>query len=664
MSPVSRSLKICLGALALALLLAALAAQEIPLVSPLSLTVLVVGLTGLAAWGLWRILKLFLWKVGRRLAFSYFLIGVVPIPLVALLLTVVGFLLSGFFLGHLARDAVRDLQLELATVAREHRVAFEQTGRAGPAGRDEVALAYYRQGRRVGGDPRFPEAWPGWLDGEESRGTFVVAEEGSAPALAVGTEPSPSDRRVLAVHSGDLDRALRHSTGFWIEIHYPGEPSGGAEIQRTYVRILGREIPVSFGLKWSPRGEEAAAFFDRISQAGGWGDRPILWWGEVAGPLRRLADGALVADETILGINATPRIVQRRLFSSSSEVDSAAWGSLLVLASLLLNIYFVAVVMALFLIVGLSRAVNRLSAATESIREGDFSVRIPVRRKDQVGELQASFNRMAANLEELVSTAAQKEVLEKELSIARDLQQSLLPRSLPEEEGLELATLFEPSAAIGGDYYDVLRLSEHRLAVVVADVSGHGLPTGLRMAMLKAALMVLMEDPDGTEDPEEVLHRLDAVVRSEKDRRFFVTATLAILDLQAASLNLVNAGHPPTYLLRDRQVEEILVPGSPLGVLTPRFGRRTVALQAGDVLVWMSDGILESRDAQGEPLGYDGVRAALAEGSPDDSAAVVRDRLVESVARHTGDRPVEDDRTLVVLRFRGDRRSSEGEGQT
>lgn len=653
MFPVSRSLKIALAVVIAVVLLAVLAAWEIPVVSPIATTVLVVGLTGLMSWILWRALKAFLWKVGRRLAFSYFLIGVLPIPLVALLLAVVGFLLSGFFLGHLARDAVREVHLEMSTVAREHLATFERTGRIGPAMRDDVALGYYRAGRRVGGDPRLPATWPPWLDDADPLASFVLMARQTAPALAAGTAPGSSSRRVLAVLGGRLNQELRRRTGFWIEAHYPGEPGGGAEIQRTYVRVLGREIPVSFGLEWDYREEEAAAFFARIGEGGGLFDRPSLWWGEVAGPLRRLDDGARVGEETILGIHATPRVIQRRLFSSSSEVDSAAWGSLLVLASLLLNIYFAAVLMALFLIFGLSRAVNRLSAATEAIREGDFSVRIPVRRRDQVGELQTSFNRMAANLEELVSTAAQKEVLEKELAIARDLQQSLLPRSLPEEECLELATLFEPAAAIGGDYYDVIRLSDHRLAVVVADVSGHGLPTGLRMAMLKAALMVLLEDPDGTENPEEVLQRLDAVVRSEQDRRFFVTATLAILDLHAGSMTLVNAGHPPTYLRRGKAVEEILLAGSPLGVLRPEFGRRTVKLEARDVLVWVSDGILEARDSHGEPLGYDGLRETVAGGESQMSAGEMRDRILQAVVRHTGDRPVEDDRTVVVLRYRG-----------
>ena len=158
--------------------------------------------------------------------------------------------------------------------------------------------------------------------------------------------------------------------------------------------------------------------------------------------------------------------------------------------------------MAVFMIVGLSRAVNRLSRGTAAVRQGDFGVRIPVRRRDQVGDLQRSFNEMAGNLETLVATAAQKESLEKELELARDLQKSLLPSDLPAGGGVEFATLFEPSAAIGGDYFDVLRISEDELAVIIADVSGHGLSSGLRMAMLKAALLILVEE---TRDPEEIL---------------------------------------------------------------------------------------------------------------------------------------------------------------
>ena len=245
---------------------------------------------------------------------------------------------------------------------------------------------------------------------------------------------------------------------------------------------------------------------------------------------------------------------------------------------LLFDVYAAAALMAGFMIFGLSRAVNRLSRGTEAVRQGDFGVRIPVRRRDQVGDLQRSFNEMAGNLETLVATAAQKESLEKELELARKLQNSLLPSDLPAGGGIEFATLFEPSAAIGGDYFDVLRLADDELAVIIADVSGHGLSSGLRMAMLKAALLILVEE---TREPEEILGRLDAVVRSNRERRFFVTATLGLFNLRTGVLRLTNAGHPPTYRVRGAEVEEVLLPSSPLGGLGHAYAKATLTARTG-----------------------------------------------------------------------------------
>jgi phosphoserine phosphatase RsbU/P len=266
-----------------------------------------------------------------------------------------------------------------------------------------------------------------------------------------------------------------------------------------------------------------------------------------------------------------------------------------------------------------------------------------------LGDLQRSFNEMAANLEALVATSAQKELLEKELELARNLQKSLLPSDLPAGSGVEFATLFEPSAAIGGDYFDVLRVSEHELAVIIADVSGHGLSSGLRMAMLKAALLILIEE---TREPEEILRRLDAVVRSNGGSRFFVTATLGLFNLRTGSLRLTNAGHPPTYIVRGVEVEEILLPSSPLGGLGQTYRSTTVTLGAGDSAAWLSDGLIEATNASDEPFGYDSVTLALA-GAAGDSAADIRNRLLAAVERHTAGQPAGDDRTLMVLRYGG-----------
>jgi sigma-B regulation protein RsbU (phosphoserine phosphatase) len=182
--------------------------------------------------------------------------------------------------------------------------------------------------------------------------------------------------------------------------------------------------------------------------------------------------------------------------------------------------------------------------------------------------------------------------------------------------------------------------------VVIADVSGHGLSAGLRMAMLKAGLLILVEE---AREPEEILRRLDGLVRSGQEGRAFVTATLSLLDVRRGTLDLTNAGHPPTYHRRGETVTEILLPGSPLGRLGRDYGRRQIQLESGDLLVWLSDGLIEATSADGEPFGYERIQATIAAAPP--TPAGVRASLLAAVARHTGEQPLEDDRTLVVLLF-------------
>lgn len=622
-----------------ALPLVVLAFLGIPYVTPASQVLLAgIALLGLL-WLLWKAYKSFLYKVGRRLTFSYFLLGVLPIPLVLVLLTVVAYILSGFYLGQLYRDALQSLNTELSTLARERAAVFAETGKPPAGSQDNVAFAYYRGGRRVSGDPKLPKTWPAWMATGPRAVHFVEPADGTA---TLATAAFRQGAGVVALWSGSLDQEISRRGDLWIEITRPDDPN----IVR--IEMFGRRLPLRRINREKEEAGESEKFFKHRSRGEGYWDRPVLWWGDMSGPVRDLDTGRTVLNRLSVTLTSTPRTVQRHLFVSSGEVNSAAWGTLLLVAALLFDVYVIAALMAVFMIVGLSRAVNRLSQATTAVRAGDFGVRIPVKRRDQLGDLQRSFNAMAEHLESSVAAAAQKEILEKELQIARNVQTSLIPSNLPAGEGIEFATLFEPSAAIGGDYFDVLRLTETEIAVVIADVSGHGLSTGLRMAMLKAALLILIEE---TQDPEEILRRLDSVVRNN-DGRTFVTATLAIVDLARGTLRLTNAGHPPTYLIRGSQVQEILLPGSPLGGLGHTYGKSTVSMQPGDLVVWLSDGLIEAADGESEPFGYDRVVETLAAGWPGQTSTDVRDRLLSAIGRHVGNLPPDDDRTLVVMRYR------------
>ncbi len=609
----------------------------------------------LALWLVVRLLQRFLWRVGRRLAFSYFLIGVLPIPMAGLLLALNAYLIAGYFTGHLYRDAVDRLHDELAVAAAARAAHLESGLSRVTAAEGDLVFAYYRAGARVAGDLRLPERWPGWLEeGAEAAAAvddgvarplrtgraFVAWEEG-APTLAAAVRNG--DSGVLAIYAGDIESDLSRRAEVWVSLIRSDDPRRESTVR---LQVLAHEFALQ-PLIAKRRVADRAQFFGAEAETAGLLDRPLLWWGEVSGPYRELADGAVVAEFVTASLNGTLRTVFRNILSGAAEVNTAVWAGLISLTVLLSTIYALAAAMALYLIITLSRAVDRLSHATAAVQSGDFSARIPVRRRDQVGELQRSFNSMTANLEQLVASQAHKEILEKELEIARNLQKSLLPSILPSSDVVDFATLFEPSAAIGGDYFDILRIDDQRLAVVIADVSGHGLPTGLRMAMLKAALVILVEE---AKRPEEILRRLSEMVRADaSDRRTFVTATVAIVDFRQGRLELTNAGHPPTYLVRSSGVEEVLLPGNPLGALGETYGETTVELATGDVAVWLSDGLIEAAGRNGEPFGYERVREALAGPAP--NAAIVRDRLLAAVERHVEGRPPDDDRTLVAMRY-------------
>ncbi len=628
--------------------LVALALVSIPVVSRLAQVSLVIGVLTVLAVVLMMVWRRLLWRVGRRLTFSYLLIGVLPIPLLAILLGVGGYLLSGFFLAHLFRSSMSVVYSELVTTASISAAAFAGQSNQVDSPFEDFDLIFYKDGKRLGSNSAGPEAWPAWLAQEteyaletESRSVMPPLLATADGGITIGAAVSLGPKGVLAIYRGDLADALGRRSQVWVELVRAND-------ERKTVATL-----QVFDSEWTlmPLSRTGSAtnhndFFREQGQEPKW----MIVGLEAAGPLFDVASGTEVDDGVSATVFAPFSTVIDNLFSRSSEVDAIAWIAFILPAFLLFDIYLIALIMAAYLIFGLSRAVNQLSRATAAVSHSDFSHRIKVRRQDQVGDLQRAFNDMGAHLETSVHRAAEQEVIAKELEIAQDLQQGLLPTVVDTGAALDVACFFEPSTVIGGDYYDILRLPDERprIAIVNADVSGHGLPAGLRMAMLKSALDILVRE---RKDLEEILAALDHTVRTSGDRRSFVTAVLCVLDLQLGTVEITNAGAPPTYLLRQGEVEEIVLAGSPLGALGNDYEHRSVRLERGDVLVWLSDGLIEATNDDDDAFGYDGILETLA--GPADSASEVRDRLINAVRLHCAGRPADDDRTMVVVRYLG-----------
>jgi sigma-B regulation protein RsbU (phosphoserine phosphatase) len=230
--------------------------------------------------------------------------------------------------------------------------------------------------------------------------------------------------------------------------------------------------------------------------------------------------------------------------------------------------------------------------------------------------------------------------------MARTIQHKLLPPPEARLEGLSVLAHFDPVAEIGGDYYDYLAMPDGRTALPLGDVSGHGLPTGLLVAMAKSALATLIESGllGG-----ELFARMNEVMLRSTDPRHFMTLCMLAYDPRTRRGTLTNAGQLPPYRVSNGSVESLSLPAFPLGLFPDRiFPTRDYAFASGDLLVFYSDGRIEAANSEDELFGFDRFEAALkSQGRL--GAPALRDAILAAVTEHTGGRPKDADRTLMIL---------------
>ena len=329
-----------------------------------------------------------------------------------------------------------------------------------------------------------------------------------------------------------------------------------------------------------------------------------------------------------------------------------------------LVIQFVAFVMGLALARSITGSVHELFAGTERVRRRDFAHKIAIRTRDQLGELAESFNSMTASIEDLLQQKAEKERLEEELRIARTIQMPLLPQGPPAIEGLTLTAHCEPAREVGDDYYDLFRLDEHRLGVLIADVSGKGTSAALYMAELKGVVLSLSLQHSS---PRELLIAADRILADQLDSRSFITVTYTVVDLQGRTLTYARAGHCPLIYRAgphaDQRPAQVLAPdGLVLGLQLDggeTFARLleevTLPLGVGDVVLLFTDGLSEAMNATDECFGEERL-GALVEAYGDLDSEVLRDRILEDIQAFVGTAPQHDDMTMLLLKVTGDGR--------
>ena len=244
-----------------------------------------------------------------------------------------------------------------------------------------------------------------------------------------------------------------------------------------------------------------------------------------------------------------------------------------------------------------------------------------------------------------VTNEAQLLGVEAELKTARNIQQSIIPAQPPAIGGLDIAAIYRPASHVGGDFYEFVPLSPSRIGIFIADVSGHGVPAALVASMLKIAIAA----QDRHERPADLLDQLNRLFCGRLKRQFF-SAAYAVIDADAKTLSFASGGHPPLILGHGRDARELAASGFVLGRMADvKFEETAEPLQANDVVVMYTDGIVEASGRDGEPLGYERLRQRVArEGSG--RAAAIADAIVAEVDGWTGGRGAEDDLTLIVVK--------------
>jgi len=336
----------------------------------------------------------------------------------------------------------------------------------------------------------------------------------------------------------------------------------------------------------------------------------------------------------------------------TTRLDDAVSSSLRDIAALSFAGIVAGALLATFLARRISGPIRELAKATNLIGSGEFGHRVRVVSNDEVGMLAESFNKMADSLAEhttrLAQAMAEKETLQREMDIAAEIQRSLLPESCPAIEGFELAAESIPAREVGGDFYDFIPLPEGRWGLVVADVSGKGVPAALLMALSRSLIRSYSQDKPSILD---ALRVANSFVLEDTCSEMFVTCFYAVIDPGNRSLTYVNAGHNPPVITRpEGNVVMLPATGAPLGLLDePGIEEQTCPLDRGDMVMMYTDGITEAQDACREEFGIARLQEILKD-SLDLPAGEIAQRVVAAVQTFAGGRPQFDDMTTVVLK--------------
>ncbi len=265
----------------------------------------------------------------------------------------------------------------------------------------------------------------------------------------------------------------------------------------------------------------------------------------------------------------------------------------------------------------------------------------------------ARFAGMALENAKLLEESIEKERLEKEWDLAREVQYKILPQKNPEYKNIELTSLFIPAFEVGGDYFDFFSIDDKKLGVVIADVSGKGIEAAFIMAEIKGIFASLSKL---YAEPKELLIMANSILENSIARKRFVTAIYGILDIEKKIFKFARAGHSPLFFCRNNKVERIIPQGIGLGLDYSEKFKATlkemeIELKNNDIITLFTDGINESQNENLEEFGYNRLEQIISENS-DSDVEELSSKIMREVTTFTKNSSQHDDITMVLLKWK------------
>jgi len=607
---------------------------------------LIFGILALIA-GIWlaiRVLRMVarqaVWRLRNRLLVTYLFISVVPIVLVAGLAIASGYALVDQLAVYLVTSEL-DRRIDNVHSAALSVVRTEPQNRPGVI-RGMIDL-FYR------------EHFPGIGVALRDSGKMLRYPDADAIGPPEGSwQPS----------SGIVERAGRYY--IWAYEKIPdGDVTVAMPITADFLDGLVPDLGVvNFGgtsiseRRATRRASTAAA--SKLPPAMDQMDRELVWFASI--PTARW-DRPGEGGTGLLTVRTRASAVLEQVFNRQADLAQAG---LLTLMIILVAVFFVVEIISLVIGVTMTRtitgAVHRLYEGTEKVIEGDFSHRIEVRGRDQLAELARSFNSMTENLERLLVVAKEKERLQSEIEIAREVQSQLFPRTVPETKTLKLTAICQPARLVSGDYYDYEIVRDSQVALAIGDVAGKGISAALLMATLQSALRTQLQSwMDAAAAPgngrsvsvvstSQLVGRLNMQLHALTSPEKYATFCLGVYDEASAVLTYTNAGHLPPLLVREGVPSRLDVNGTVVGAFAfSSYGESRVDLKSGDLLMCFTDGVTEPENEYGEMFGEERLVELVARNSHRSEEQIV-DLVISSVREWTASEELQDDMTMLLAR--------------